>query len=63
MMAREPDICSAAITAASQLDTTGHRRFSGARMRQGLGRTLDRSFPKALILMGDWRVPAGTTAK
>ncbi|HSW44414.1 MAG TPA: hypothetical protein VLM89_02470 [Phycisphaerae bacterium] len=48
--------------AASELDTVGHRRFSMALMRQGLGGILaDR--PVALILMGDWRVPAGTIAK
>jgi hypothetical protein len=44
---------------ASKVDTVGHRRFSGALNAPGAGNGSLSSRPVALILMGDWRVPAG----
>ena len=44
---------------ASQLDAIGHRRFSGARKSQGLPEEFFGTRRPALILMGDWCVPAG----
>ncbi len=45
-------------TTDSQMDTIGYRRFSGALMSQGPG-TIHEDRLVALILMGDWCVPAG----
>ena len=42
---------------ASLLDAAGYRRFSGARLRRGRERIFTDP-PVALILMGDWCVPA-----
>ena len=46
-------------TAVSEVDTVGHRRFSGALNAPGARNGSLPSRPVALILMGDWRVPAG----
>jgi hypothetical protein len=46
-------------TAAGELDTAGYRRFSGARKSQGLPEGFFGTRRSALILMGDWCVPAG----
>ena len=46
------------LTAHWQLDSAGYQRFSGALRSQGPGAGFSRTAPLALILMGDWCVPA-----
>jgi len=57
--ASQVSVCRRLRMTASKLDAIGYRRFSGARESQGLPDRFFGTRRSALILMGDWCVPAG----
>jgi hypothetical protein len=59
---RNQIFCPPSNDGQDRLDTIGNRGFSGARKSQGHGRFVKHR-PNALILMGDWCVPAAWSHK